>query len=259
MRATEVQNHTSSLFEPALLHQQVFAGDGVRTLRRGFADILFADSSEIRLNERSDLVVEDSYTMRRYALAEGAIWVRVARGVRTVVRTPVGTATARGTVFTIDAHGTLTVLEGTVDFEVDGATAQVHAGQTATFSPESGTFNLMQSPYTIIDPESGLTSNGWFDHPGEDGYEALDLSAVDQGSRQYILEGDQTPKGGVASPVDILTGVGVLAGAGAMLGSNGPARNNEPVPEPGVVPAMAVGFGGLGLASGLKRFRRPKG
>jgi hypothetical protein len=44
-----------------------------------------------------------------------------------------------------------------------------------------------------------------------------------------------------------------------MLGSNGPARNNEPVPEPGVVPAMAVGFGGLGLASGLKRFRRPKG
>ncbi len=200
VRAAEVQSHLTNVFVPAALKQRVSAGDGVRTLRRGFADILFTDSSEIRLNERSDLVVEDSYTMRRYALSEGAIWVRVVKGERTVVRTPVGTATARGTVFTIDAQGTLSVLEGTVQYDAGGQTTLVHAGETVTYSPQTNAFTPTTSQYTIVQADTGLTSNGWFDNPGPDGYQLLNLAPIDQMSRQFQLGGgDQTPPGGAAS------------------------------------------------------------
>jgi len=232
----------------------VFAGDGIRTLRRGFADILFSDTSEIRLNERSDLVLEDSNTMRRYALTEGAIWVRVAKGERTVVRTPVGTATARGTVFTISANGVLTVLEGSVQFDVGGSTTIVHAGQTATFDPQANTFNTAQTNFDITQPNTGYTDNGWFDHPGGNPYETVDLSPVDGATRQYALFGDATPAGGAVTGTDLLSGLGALAGAGAIIGADGSrGALAQPLPEPGVVPGLLVGIGGLAFFTRRRR------
>jgi hypothetical protein len=260
-RATQIQSRFQTAYGPAHPNQAVFAGDGVRTLRRGFADIRFADSSEIRLNERTDLVIEDSNTMRRYALSEGAMWVRVAKGVRTVVRTPVGTATARGTVFVINAEGVLTVLEGTVEFEVNGVVTSVHAGQSVTFSPKTGTFTNVPDPYTVVQMNTGLTSNGWFDYPGDMTFTSPgDMAYLDSGAHEYYPEETDLDGAGVdgyASPFEVLAGLGGLAG-GALL-ANGvffPSVKHSPtiVPEPAL--PMAIGIGSAVFA--FRRRRRAR-
>ena len=250
-RATQIQSHLSTLYGPAVLNQPLYAGDGVRTMRRGYADIKFADSSEIRLNERTDLVIEDSNTMRRYALAEGAMWVRVAKGVRTVVRTPVGTATARGTVFVVSANGTLTVLEGTVEFQVGGQTTLVHAGQSVTFSPQTQTFTNVQDPYTVVQPDTGFTSNGWFDHPGDTLFtEAGDTTYLGYGTRDYYDIGDEDGglAGGIATPLETVAGFaamagGVEAGSQFFLLTERPGHFGQPAPEPGIPLALSAGLG----------------
>jgi hypothetical protein len=253
-RATQVQGRLTSIFGPAVLNQKLFPGDGVRTLKRGFADIRFTDTSEIRLNERSDMVIEDSATMRRYALAEGAIWVRVAKGVRTVVRTPVGTATARGTVFTISADGTLAVLEGTVQFDAGAGMALVHAGQSVKFSPHLGSITGVNDPYTVVQPDTGFTSNGWFDHPGSMNYlEPSNVTVVEDMTREYSLYGDDT-LGGFATGVDVAEGSAALFGSyklGQELFRGSPPRGPLPVPEPPLVLLLTPGIFAVGL-----RFKR---
>lgn len=117
---------------PTKIGAKVRNGDGLRTGRRGYAEIAFTDKSLVRVNERTDLVVRDSARMRNLALQQGAVWVRVAKGVPTQVQTPVGTATARGTIFEVEADGTLRVLEGVVDLEgLGGQIETVLAGEVA--------------------------------------------------------------------------------------------------------------------------------
>lgn len=245
LRATEVQGRLAQIFAPAAPNQKLFAGDGVRTLRRGFADIKFADSSEIRLNERTDMVIEDSNTMRRYALAEGAIWVRVAKGVRTVVRTPVGTATARGTVFTMTADGVLTVLEGTVQFDAGSGTMMVHAGESIKFSPQQNTFTPANDTFTMVDPATGLTSNGWFDNLGSTPYlDPNGVPEIDTLTREYVLYGDDTV-GGFATPLEVLEG-GAIFGT-AIEASAHLFPGPRPVPEPPLWLLVLPGASAIGL------------
>jgi hypothetical protein len=119
-------------FVPLRPGAKVQNGDGVRTGRRGYAEITFLDGSIVRVNERTELVIRDTATMRRLVLQQGALWVRVADGAATQVQTPVATATARGTIFEVTADGQLRVLEGAVDLEGLGGEMQtVEVGEIA--------------------------------------------------------------------------------------------------------------------------------
>ena len=112
-------------------NQSVKNGDGVRTDRRGFAQITFNDRSALRLSELTELIVQDAISLRRLQLSRGAIWTRVTKGSNTSVQTPVATATVRGTEFLMDSDGNLAVREGIVDLEAGGFTIEVKAGEVA--------------------------------------------------------------------------------------------------------------------------------
>ncbi len=123
-------------YGPAKSGQAVKNGDGVRTARRGFAQIAFRDKSVLRLAELTELIVQDSVALRRLQLAKGALWVRVTKGSNTAIQTPVATATVRGTELLIDEKGNLAVREGVVELEAGGFTIEVHAGEVAGVGPD---------------------------------------------------------------------------------------------------------------------------
>ncbi len=134
------------VYGPAVQHQGLRNGYGVRTLKRAQAELKFKDNSLLRLNERTTLVVEDAVQMRKISLTEGAVWVKVAKGVHTTVETPTATATAKGTQFLVlltDTGATrVVVLEGRVEVGTPGGTVDVGAGQyTETAPPPKGTAN----------------------------------------------------------------------------------------------------------------------
>jgi ferric-dicitrate binding protein FerR (iron transport regulator) len=175
-------------YVPARDGEDVFAGQGVRTLKRSQAEINFRDRSVLRVNERTDLVVQDSASLRNIQLRGGVVWVRVAKGVRTQVETPSATAVARGTVFTVavleGGLTQLTVLEGAVDIQVGGKIVSVSAGQTITVTPDragsSGAtvgsatdtrFNLPDAPTQLsaseMPIEFGGAVEGWWTGLGQ--------------------------------------------------------------------------------------------
>lgn len=125
----------SSQYIDAKPGQAVREGYGVRTFRRSFAEITFNDTSVIRVNEDTDLVVQSASTLRRIRLERGAMWVRDQNGSRTSVQTPVDTATARGTEFTVSANGEVAVTSGEVELEAHGATIVLEPGEVGGVGP----------------------------------------------------------------------------------------------------------------------------
>ena len=145
--------------------QGVFSGQAVRTLKRSQAEVVFNDRSAIRINERTDLIVQDEETLRRIQLKAGIVWVRVARGVNTQVETPSATAVARGTVFTVqqdeDGSTILTVYEGVVEMRVGDQSVPVAAGSRFTVKP-GATPTLVKLTSLETPAEFGGSFVGWW-------------------------------------------------------------------------------------------------
>lgn len=135
---------------------------GIRTLRRSHAQIDFDDHSILRINERTDMTIEDSASLRQIQLHQGAVWVKVAKGVNTTVQTPTATATARGTAFEVRSNGDLLVYEGTVDMTIGGRTISVTAGQKVTVGADGQPSEPTQlSPAeTPTGKDGGVKGNG---------------------------------------------------------------------------------------------------
>ncbi len=163
-------------------NQAVTNLQGIRTLKRSMAEINFNDKSILRINERTDLVIQESREMRNINLKEGAVWIQVAKGSKTTVHTPTTTATARGTIFivTVNAQGdtTVTVLEGTVDVQSNDdlnnniPPTAVTAGESVNIIvvsiPDGLTLNdakvsmfKSEIPIALMPVELGGTANGW--------------------------------------------------------------------------------------------------
>lgn len=198
----------SSAYVDAKVGQPVHEGYGIRTFRRSSAEITFNDSSVIRVNQDTDLVVESAATLRRIRLERGAMWVRDQNGSRTSVQTPVDTATARGTIFTVSADGVVAVTEGEVELSAHGATLVLEAGEVGGVGPGGA-------------PEK-LGSGGSPDKGN--------MGSKDQGL-----------------PVPTLITGGITAGfLGTTIAGGSSVRGKpEPVPEPTGFMALATGASAL--------------
>jgi len=160
-------------YAPAKANQGVFSGQGLRTLKRSQAEVKFRDSSVLRVAERTDVILEDTATLRRIQLKACLIWVHVAKGVNTQVETPSATAVARGTEFTVEqapnGGARLTVYEGSVDIRVGDRTVTVHAGEAIQLTSDGKTpptYTLPDAatplPRSLIPVEYGGGLVGWW-------------------------------------------------------------------------------------------------
>jgi hypothetical protein len=167
-----VTSGTAAQYVPAHDNQAVFPGQGVRTLRRSQAEINFNDRSVLRINERTDVVVQDTATLRRIQLNAGLVWVRVAKGVATQVETPSATAVARGTQFTVaalsDGSMILTVFEGEVSAQMNGKEIIVHPGEQI-YIQKNGDIPAAPTkiPLTDLPEEMGGSLHGWWNDVAE--------------------------------------------------------------------------------------------
>lgn len=198
---------SSNLYVDAKSGQPIREGYGVRTFRRSFAEITFTDGSAIRVNEDTDLVVQSAATLRRVRLERGALWVRDQNGSRTAVQTPVDTATARGTVFTVSSDGKVAVTEGEVELAAKGVTIVLEPGEVGGIGPGGA-------------PEK-LSGTGTPDKGN--------IGSKDQG----------LPVSGLA-----LGGATGFLGITVAGGSRVPGTH-DPVPEPTTMLALATGAGAL--------------
>jgi len=208
---------TSRDFIEAKTGQSVREGFAVRTSRRSFAEITFTDGSAMRINEQTDLIVQSAKTLRRIRLNSGEVWVKDENGSRTAVQTPVATATARGTEFTVSADGKVSVSDGEVELtNKEGKTLVLGPGDIGGIGPGGQPIKL-----------------GAGNTPGSD---------------NWYQKAQQMPQG---MDLGSLAAVGAV---GAGFGGGGHAAHpNQAVPEPATLFALTTGLGALLLR---KRARR---
>jgi tetratricopeptide (TPR) repeat protein len=120
------------------LHQDVVAGDYLRTNANGNLAVLFADRTQMRLGRNTTLLVKNAAPGRdaRFALEGGTIWARAERGgAGLTVDTPAAAAAIRGTDWTLSVDGdgrtSLIVLEGKVELSNKFGAVTVTQGEGA--------------------------------------------------------------------------------------------------------------------------------
>jgi len=221
---------TGGAYSAVTPNQVVRNGDGIRTDRRGFAQVKFRDESVLRLNELTELVVQDAMTLRKLQLSKGALWMRVTKGANTSIQTPVATATVRGTELLFDAEGNLAVREGVVELEANGLTIEVHPGEIAGVDKEGRPFKKgIRIPTDLqLDVSNLLIPTSWWQLIRTDPANPAPPST----SRDRTFETLAL----VSVPLILLLNEG---------GSN---SGREAVPEPTSVAVFAIGAAGLAIA-----------
>lgn len=149
-------------------NQRVKNNYGLRTGRRSKAEIRFDDHSILRVNERTDMVVYDAKSLRNIQLNQGAVWVKVAKGVNTTITTPTATATARGTQFEVRANGEILVFEGSVAVSAGGQTVLVESGNKVSVGTGGQPTSVIPlSPAELPSGSGGATTGGSVKGGGE--------------------------------------------------------------------------------------------
>ncbi|MEX0405989.1 TonB-dependent receptor [Aquibium sp. LZ166] len=137
------------------LHQDLLAGDVLRTNALGQLAILFSDRTQVRIGRNTTLVVKNvgdaSDTL--LGLRSGTLWARAERGGEGLtIETPAASAAIRGTDWTmsVDADGrtSLVVLEGLVELSNEFGSVSVAEGEGAVAS-----IGQAPSKVVIVDPD----------------------------------------------------------------------------------------------------------
>lgn len=136
------------------IHQDLLAGDELRTNALGSLAVLFSDNTQVRLGRNTTMLVKQISSVgdSHLSLEEGSIWARAERGGDgIVVETPAAAAAIRGTDWTMTVDGdrtSLIVLEGTVELSNEFGSVSVTRGETASAS-------IGQAPTktVIVDPD----------------------------------------------------------------------------------------------------------
>jgi hypothetical protein len=158
-------------YVPAMQGQGVRTGQGIRTLKRSFAELDFHDRSVLRVNERTDLVLQDAPTLRNIRLNAGAVWIKVAKGTHTQIETPSATAVARGTAFEVtqeaDEAGLgamkLAVVEGQVDLMVGGTVVKtLGPGESIRVGSNGVPNEIQKMDPSEMTPEFGGNGDPWW-------------------------------------------------------------------------------------------------
>jgi tetratricopeptide (TPR) repeat protein len=133
----QVRRAGAMQWEPARLHQELYEGDALRTGSASQAAVLCIDESQVRLNERTLLILKSVAPSPRlrpaevtpaapkapatsiYQVPQGEIWLRNKREkFQFELETPAATATIRGTEINIrvgqDGAARVTLLEGSI-------------------------------------------------------------------------------------------------------------------------------------------------
>lgn len=137
------------------IHQDLLAGDVLRTNALGNLAVLFSDNTQVRLGRNTTMVVkeinpgDDSLL----SLEEGSIWARAERGGEgVVVETPAASAAIRGTDWTMTVDGSgrtsLIVLEGLVELSNALGSVTVARGEAA-----SAAIGQAPTKTVIVDPD----------------------------------------------------------------------------------------------------------
>jgi Flp pilus assembly protein TadD len=120
------------------IHQDLLAGDELRTNALGSLAVLFADNTQVRLGRNTTLVVKEINpgADSLFSLESGSIWARAERGGEgLVIETPAAAAAIRGTDWTMTVVGdrtSLTVLEGKVELSNQFGSVTVVPGEAAS-------------------------------------------------------------------------------------------------------------------------------
>ena len=172
------------------VHQDLLAGDVLRTNAIGHLAVLFSDRTQLRLGRNTTLLVkhigESSDSV--FGLLSGSIWGRAETGgLGLTVETPAAAAAIRGTDFSLNVEGdktSLIVLEGEVELANEFGSVSVAGGEAAVA-------RIGQAPtkIVIVDPDDReqmlfyLTLRGAFTF-----LPATPLGAADMRRQHRLLE-----------------------------------------------------------------------
>ena len=126
---------------PALVKQNLKAGDILNTNEKGTLAIVFADDTQIRLSRNTKLVVKEvaKGIPSEINLVRGNVWARAPRGKSKLrIKTPSATAAIRGTEWSLqvtDTQTNLQVASGNVELANTAGTVQVKSGEAANAKP----------------------------------------------------------------------------------------------------------------------------
>jgi hypothetical protein len=117
-------------------------GDRVRTGKRSYAEVTFADKSVVKLNERSELTVASTAAGKQeMELHQGSLWARFVKGSQATIKAKTTVAAVRGTeiLIAISPEGMVLVrvLRGVLDILLpSGQSVTVVSGQQIFVSPD---------------------------------------------------------------------------------------------------------------------------
>ena len=165
----EVKRVFDKRFIPVVKNLLLREGDEIRTWSGSGVRILFEDGSYVFVNSHTKVKVVSLGKSPRQAssrlqvlLKEGSIWSQIEKQLkgRFEIRTPTVNTIIRGTKFRVKVEPgdatRLEVLEGTVDFEVDGAPVAVGSQRGALANGDGAPVQpvtLPASPRTLDAPE----------------------------------------------------------------------------------------------------------
>ncbi|MGK9167564.1 TonB-dependent receptor [Inquilinus limosus] len=136
---SEIRFTATELWQDVEVQQVLLGGDALRTGPLGGLAILFADQTQIRVHNNSQLLVREvggDGGPARMELDSGAVWARAVTGGGGVeITTPAATAAIRGTDWSLtvgpDGRTTLVVLSGVVELSNEFGRVSVGRGEAA--------------------------------------------------------------------------------------------------------------------------------
>lgn len=141
VRVVEHQKAGTPQWLPSRIGTTLENGDRVRTSKRSYAEVTFADKSVVKLNERSELTFHSAAARaQELELQQGNLWARFVKGAKATVRAKAVVAAVRGTTVLIailpDGSVLIRAIEGILDVTLpDGRVVPVSQGQEITIPP----------------------------------------------------------------------------------------------------------------------------
>lgn len=142
VRVVEYQRSGTTQWLAGKVGTSLENGDRVRTGKRSYAEVTFADKSVVKLNELSELIVHSvAAGKQEMELQKGSLWARFVKGSHATIRAKTTVAAVRGTEIVVcvdQAIGSVMfrVLEGELSVTLPtGETITVSAGQEIIVPP----------------------------------------------------------------------------------------------------------------------------